>query len=91
MKINGIILNQALNIYGGNKKEHVTIKNMDKKDSIEISSAGKSLSSYSPEDKFISSEEKIESIRKAVENGTYNVDKKLVASRILDAMKGKIL
>ncbi|MCI1943967.1 flagellar biosynthesis anti-sigma factor FlgM [Clostridium luticellarii] len=91
MKINGIILNQAVNIYGGNKKEHETIKNVDKKDSIEISPAGKSLSSYSPENKFINSKEKIEDIKKAVENGTYNVDKKLVAAKILDAMKGKIL
>lgn len=91
MKINGIISNQAFNIYGINKKEHGTIKNMDKKDSIEISSAGKSLSSYSPENKFINSKEKIEDIKKAVENGTYNVDKKLVAAKILDAMKGKIL
>lgn len=90
MKINGIILNQIINVYGGNKKEHESVKDVDKKDSIEISSTGKSLYSYSPDDKFINSKEKIESIKKAVENGTYNVDKKLVAAKILDAMKGKI-
>ncbi|MEY7998818.1 flagellar biosynthesis anti-sigma factor FlgM [Clostridium sp. Mt-5] len=90
MKINGISLNQVLNIYGGNKREHGITKNIGVKDSIEISSTGKSLSSYSPEDKFISSKDKIENIKKAVGSGTYNVDKKLVASKILDAMKGKI-
>ncbi|MFL0197084.1 flagellar biosynthesis anti-sigma factor FlgM [Clostridium sp. WILCCON 0269] len=90
MKINGINLNKVLNIYGGNKKEYGTTKVTGQKDSIEISSVGKSLSSYIQGDEAINSKEKIENIKKAVENGTYNVDKKLVAAKIMESMKEKI-
>ncbi|APM39306.1 flagellar biosynthesis anti-sigma factor FlgM [Clostridium kluyveri] len=90
MKVNGISLNKILNIYEKSKKEYETTRVSGQKDSIEISSLGKSLSSYVKGDETINSKEKVENIKKAVENGTYNVDKKLVAAKIIEAMKGKL-
>lgn len=90
MKVNGISLNKILNIYEKSKKEYETTRATGQKDSIEISSLGKSLSSYVKGDETINSKEKVENIKKAVENGTYNVDKKLVAAKIIEAMKGKL-
>lgn len=90
MKINGISPNKIVNLYSDNKKISQARREVIQKDSIEISSVGKSLSSYSLDDKFINSKEKIESIRNEVKSGTYKRDSKLVAAKILDAMKGKL-
>lgn len=90
MKINGISLNKMLNVYDKSKKEYGAARVTGQKDSIEISSLGKSLSSYVTGDETINSKEKVEDIKKAVEDGTYNVDKKLVAAKIMEAMKGKL-
>lgn len=88
MKINGISSNKILNVYGQNKKEYgTTTKITGQKDSIEISPLAKNLSSYIQGDETINSKEKVESIKKAVEEGTYKVDKKLVASGIMRAIK----
>ncbi|WP_368490684.1 flagellar biosynthesis anti-sigma factor FlgM [Clostridium sp. BJN0013] len=90
MKVNGISLNKILNIYEKSKREYGTTKIEGQKDSIEISSLGKSLSSYIQGDETINSKEKVEDIKKAVENGTYNVDRKLVAAKIIETMKEKL-
>ena len=60
-----------------------------KKDTIEISSEGKNLSDLALNDKSVNSKEKIEAIRNKVNQGTYNVDPKLTAKRIIDVMKGR--
>jgi negative regulator of flagellin synthesis FlgM len=89
MKINNVGVNKVINLYNVNKK------NIDKnpvkqtKDSIEISSVGKSLSSLSIEGGFGNSAEKIERLRNEVSKGTYKADSKLVASKMIDIMKEK--
>jgi negative regulator of flagellin synthesis FlgM len=89
MKINNVGVNKVINLYSNNKRveEKNTVKSS--KDTIEISSLGKSLSSFSVEDSFESSPEKIERLRKEVSQGTYKADSKLVAKKILDAIKGR--
>jgi negative regulator of flagellin synthesis FlgM len=89
MKINGVGVNRVTNIYNKNRKieENTAVKNS--KDSIQISSAGRSLSSLSVEDGFGNSAEKVEALRKEVSQGTYKADSKMVAKKMLDAIKGR--
>lgn len=89
MKINGVGVNRVTNIYNKNKKieENTPVKNS--KDSIQISSAGRSLSSLSVENGFGNSDEKVEALRKEVSQGTYKADSKMVAKKMLDAIKGR--
>ncbi|WP_027625844.1 flagellar biosynthesis anti-sigma factor FlgM [Clostridium lundense] len=91
MKINGISASKILNSYGDNKKrtEIKGVKKEKNNDTIQISSVGKSLSSYSIDDKCIQSKEKIEKLREEISKGTYNRDSRLVAKGLIDAMKNR--
>ncbi|KAJ53496.1 negative regulator of flagellin synthesis FlgM [Clostridium tetanomorphum] len=91
MKVNGISANKVLSLYGDSKKriENKNIKKESNSDQIQISSLGKSLSSYSIDDKLINSKERLEKIRGEISKGTYNRDSRLVAQSIIDAMKNK--
>jgi len=90
MKINGINSSKPVNFYNKNNVEKSLKSETISKDSIHISSIGKSLSSYSLDDKLVNSKERVESIKKSIENGTYKVDTKLVAQKIIDNMDGDI-
>lgn len=91
MKINGISANKILNSYGDNKKRIETkeVKKEKSSDTIQISSVGKSLSSYSIDEKCVNSKEKIEKLREEISKGTYNRDSKLVAKGLIDAMRNR--
>ncbi|MBR9648458.1 flagellar biosynthesis anti-sigma factor FlgM [Clostridium tyrobutyricum] len=90
MKINGINSNNIINLYREVNKTNDFTAKAENRDSIQISSIGKELSSRMPDDKIIDSKDKVESIKKAISNGTYKVDAKLVAQKILDNMKGQV-
>ncbi|MBP2033821.1 negative regulator of flagellin synthesis FlgM [Clostridium algifaecis] len=86
MKVNGIKLNNITNIYNESKKgKDINPEKTKDTDSIQISSIGKSLSAYSLDNKFIDSKEKVENIKNAISNGTYKVDAKLVAQKMLSS------
>ena len=88
MKIDGV-KNNVVNFYKKNAvKTETTVAN-SKKDTIELSSAGKSLSALSLDDKLINSKEKIEAIRNEIKQGTYKMDSTLTAKKIIDVMKGR--
>jgi negative regulator of flagellin synthesis FlgM len=89
MKISGVGINKVANLYCNNKKVAETKRDKTNKDTIEISSLGKSLSSLSVEENTVNSSEKVEKIRKELSQGTYKVDVKLVAKKMIDAMKEK--
>ncbi|AKA70324.1 MULTISPECIES: flagellar biosynthesis anti-sigma factor FlgM [Clostridium] len=87
MKVNGINPNKVINLYSEHKKSIEKKDQVQKNDTVQISSIGKSLSSYSLDDKFINSKEKIARLTNEVKNGTYNIDSKLVAAKIMEEMK----
>lgn len=89
MKISGTGINKIINIYEKNNKKIEKTKEVVKKDSLEISKIGKNLSSFAVDDKKSISQEKLEKIRNEVANGTYKVDGKLVAQKMIDIMKGR--
>lgn len=89
MKINNVGVNKVINLYNVNKKNIDNNKLSEKKDTVEISSLGKSLSSFSAEGDFENSAQKVEALRKEVSIGTYKADSKLVAQKMLDIIKGR--
>jgi negative regulator of flagellin synthesis FlgM len=89
MKINGVNPSKGVEFYSNNIKNVQKKAEVSKKDSIQISSLGKSLSSYSLDDKFINSSENIEKIKGQISNGTYSRDSKLVAGKIIEEIKQK--
>lgn len=89
MKISGTGVNKIVNIYEKNNKKIEKTKEVVKKDLLEISKIGKSLSSFAVDDKKSISQEKLEKIKSEIANGTYKVDGKLVAQKMIDIMKGR--
>jgi negative regulator of flagellin synthesis FlgM len=88
MKIDGV-KNNVISFYKNNTSKIESKANVLKKDTIELSSLGKSLSTLSLGGKLVNSEEKIEGIRNEIMQGTYKMDSKLTAKRIIDIMKGR--
>ncbi|MDP4176928.1 MAG: flagellar biosynthesis anti-sigma factor FlgM [Bacillota bacterium] len=90
MKINGINTNNVISNYN-NAKKKVEEKHVENQtDSLQISSAGRSLSNYA--DGIIKGEnstEKIERIKSQIANGTYTANAKLTAQKMIDIMKGR--
>ncbi|NMA85625.1 MAG: flagellar biosynthesis anti-sigma factor FlgM [Epulopiscium sp.] len=91
MKINGVSPNKIINLYNTTKKLDIKDTNKVQRDSIEISSLGKSLSYMSLDENYEISEKRLEEIRDEISKGTYNVDSKLVAQRMINFMKGREL
>jgi negative regulator of flagellin synthesis FlgM len=88
MKIDGV-KNNMVNTYKKNATKTEAKVATVKKDTIELSTAGKSLSALSLDSKGVNSKEKIDAIKNQVDKGTYKVDSKLIAKRMIDVMKGR--
>lgn len=87
MSIERINRQSYINAYSSNSNKSVEKVNKSKEvDRIEISSLGKSLTDYSPSNN-IDNSKKIADIKSKVESGTYNVDARLTARSLLNAMK----
>lgn len=89
MNIRGI--GPSSNVINLNNKQNKTnnIKAAEKKDRIEISSAGRKLASYGTEDMNVTNDAKIEKLKNEIKKGTYNIDAKLTAQSLVDVMKGR--
>ncbi|EHJ01517.1 flagellar biosynthesis anti-sigma factor protein FlgM [Clostridium sp. DL-VIII] len=87
MSIERINRQSYINVYNSNCNKAVDkidkAKNVDR---IEISNLGKSLKNYSL-DRSVENSKKLSEIKKKVESGTYNVDARLTAQSLLNAMK----
>lgn len=88
MKIDGI-KHEVINPYKKSTPKAEVKVNAMKKDTIELSTEGKKLSALSIEGTSVNSKEKIEMIKNSVKLGTYSVDPKLTAKKMIDAMKGR--
>lgn len=87
MSIERINRQSYINAYNSNSKKTVDKVSKPKEvDRIEISSLGKSLKDYSL-DTNVDNTKKIAEIKSKIDNGTYNVDARLTARSILNAMK----
>lgn len=87
MKINSVDPSKLIKLYSINKKSIEKTEEVKKSDSIQISSLGKSLSTYSLDTRMVNSKEKVESIKNEISNGTYARDAKLVASKVLEEIR----
>lgn len=87
MSIERINRQSYINAYNSNSKKTVDkVSKPTEVDRIEISSLGKSLKDYSL-DANVDNTKKISEIKSKIDNGTYNVDARLTARSILNAMK----
>lgn len=77
------------NIYTRTKQQIEQNSNVNKKDTIEISDLGKYLNKInSSEDK--DRLEKINEIKRKIENNTYRIDSNELAKKIIERTKGEI-
>ncbi|BCZ48638.1 hypothetical protein psyc5s11_47050 [Clostridium gelidum] len=87
MSINRINSQPYINAYKSNSNKPTDKVNKSKQvDRIEISELGKSLKDYSLSND-IGNAKKVADIKNKVDSGTYNVDAKLTAQSLLNAMK----
>lgn len=89
MNINSIRFEKIESIYTNNKQELWQNQKPKNQDILEISDLGKYLNKVnSGEEKM--NLEKINDIKKRIENGTYRIDSNDLAKKIIENMKGGI-
>lgn len=87
MKISSINPRAIENIYKSNKAKEEIIK-QERKDTVEISNLGKYLSEVSSKKNEDINIDKINELKKQINNGTYKIDSKDIAKKILERMRG---
>lgn len=89
MSIDGIKRLTYINAYNSNCNKSVDkVTKTQNVDTIEISKLGKSIKDYSLDSSAINAK-KLAEIKNNVDSGTYNVDARLTAKSLLNAMKGE--
>ena len=87
MSIDGIKRQTYISAYNSNSSKSIEKTNkVTSGDRIEISSLGKSLKNYSLDGSF-NNTKKIADIKSRIDSGTYNIDARLTAKSLLNAMK----
>lgn len=90
MNIKGVGSPTGVNYY--NKVANSRMEKTEKTklgDRIELSEASKVLKDYGIETSTYDNTEKIQEIKNKISSGTYNIDARLTAKSMLDAMKGR--
>ena len=77
------------NIYTRTKQQIQQNSNINKKDTIEISDLGKYLNKINSSDDM-DRLEKINEIKRRIENNTYKIDSNELAKKIIERTKGEI-
>lgn len=89
MKINFLNINSIQNTYKTQSLNKYSDNKINKSnDRVELSQTAKYLSKLSSEDEMID-EKKINEIKSRIESGTYNVDSKTIAKKILENIRGE--
>lgn len=87
MSIDRISRQQYINAYNSNRSKSVDrISKSKDVDRIEISDIGKSLKAYSSNN-IVGNAQKVADIKNKIDSGTYNVDARLTAQSLLNAIK----
>ncbi|MGM9974015.1 MAG: flagellar biosynthesis anti-sigma factor FlgM [Clostridiaceae bacterium] len=89
MNIKGIGSNNIISLYSNVQKKQENVASEVKQDTIELSSLGRSLSSIDMQDINVNNDIRVARIKEEISKGTYNIDSKLTAQGILDAIKGR--
>lgn len=88
MKINNIKFSNIDNVYKTKKMEFENTNNKNNKsDSVQISDLGKYLNKVNTNKEDVNMD-KVNDIKKRIENGTYSVDSKALAKKIIEKMEG---
>lgn len=89
MKINSMNTNNMINAYS-KQKQYVKNETVNKvfKDKVEISEDAKYLSKINSDNENIDLD-KVNEIKKKIKEGTYSVDSKNIAQKIINVMKGE--
>lgn len=89
MKIDSIRRNNMINVYKKQKKyENKTVTKREMKDKVEISDAAKYLNKIVNDNENINLD-KINDIKNRINNGTYKIDSKKIAKKMLESIKGE--
>ena len=88
MKINSISTNNMINAYS-KQKQYVKTETVNKsfKDKVEISEDAKYLSKINSDNENINID-KVNEIKKKIQEGTYSINSKNIAQKIIDVIKG---
>ena len=88
MKINSINTNNMINAYS-KQKQYVKTETVNKsfKDKVEISEDAKYLSNINSDNENINID-KVNEIKKKIKEGTYSINSKNIAQKIIDVIKG---
>jgi len=88
MNIKNVNSNFVINNYTKSVNNIKTQKPVEKVDKVEISSRGKLLSNISQNNDNDVNIDKVNKIKSMIKNGTYNIDSKELAKKILEKTKG---
>ncbi|KGN01837.1 flagellar biosynthesis protein FlgM [Clostridium botulinum] len=91
MKITGTSMSKVISIYEVNNKKIQKSERVSQKDTFEVSTLGRELSTFDNEGVTSISAKRIEEIKSQISKGTYNVDSKLIAKKMLENMKNQKL
>lgn len=88
MKINSVNTNNMINAYS-KQKQYVKTETLNKvsKDKVEISEEAKYLSKINSDNENINID-KVNEIKKKIQDGTYNINSRNIAQKIINAIKG---
>lgn len=89
MKINNIGPSTLINTYNDNKRKITKSDSVGKTDSLQISSAGRSLSNISNDKSRITTPEKVAEIKNQIDQGTYKPNAKQIAQKMIDIIAGR--
>lgn len=90
MNIKGIGYTGVINQY--NRVASNKVNKLEKRevsDRIELSQEAKLLKNYAIDESTFDNTQKVLEIKNKIQNGTYNVNARLVAQSLLDTMRGK--
>ncbi|MEW8956208.1 flagellar biosynthesis anti-sigma factor FlgM [Clostridium sp.] len=88
MDIKAVGVSKVVNLYRDNNKMNKSSKIEKKGDTLEISPLAKKLSGLSIDDINIDKTKEIERIKEEIKKGSYNIDSKDLARKIINSMKG---